>query len=285
MQIKWELSESAPRLRKVGPWARPVAILRKGLCVTCRNGARSEADLTQCGALVLPPPFLFLWLLVQFFFNAPLFGPCAARENPVVYASTRDWSGLTVRCDTLWAWNGHSVVLLALLSVSGNTHAVFLLHASQRVQLRCSGYWDASGEFCLPSLPSPLLHRISIKKKKKVSVAARQSVHPSKRSPTLQSSSGLCVPQIENEQQSTVGEVSQPLKVMALASRLAGPDNAVPRCTKSPTIRQLAESKETKKKKKKKNGSLFLHVCLLVCLFYYGNPTGRGLITGNPSKP
>ena len=25
--------------------------------------------------------------------------------------------------------------------------------------------------------------------------------------------------------------------------------------------------------------------CLFVCLFYYGNPTGRGLITGNPSKP
>ena len=34
MQIKWELSESAPRLRKVAPWARPVAILRKGLCKT-----------------------------------------------------------------------------------------------------------------------------------------------------------------------------------------------------------------------------------------------------------
>ena len=37
----------------------------------CRNGARSEADLAQCGALALPPPFLFLWLLVQIFFNAP----------------------------------------------------------------------------------------------------------------------------------------------------------------------------------------------------------------------
>ena len=79
------------------------------------------------------------------------------------------------------------------------------------------------------SSPSPpaLLLRVSIKKKK-VSVAARQSVHPSERSPTLPSSSGLGVRQIENEQQSTVGEVSQPLKVMALASRLAGPDNAGP---------------------------------------------------------
>ena len=94
----------------------------------------------------------------------------------------------------------------------------------------CS-YCDASGEWvCLPSLrleSSALLLRVSIKKKK-VSVAARQSVHPSERSPTLPSSSGLCVRQIENEQQSTVGEVSQPLKVMALASRLAGPDNAGP---------------------------------------------------------
>ena len=35
-----------------------------------------------------------------------------------------------VRCDTLWAWNGCSVFLLALLNVSGNTHAVSLLHAS-----------------------------------------------------------------------------------------------------------------------------------------------------------
>ena len=97
----------------------------------------------------------------------------------------------------------------------------------------CS-YCDASGEWvCLPSLrleseSSTLLLRVSILKKKKVSVAARQSVHPSESSPTLPSSSGLCVRQIENEQQSTVGEVSQPLKVMALASRLAGPDNAGP---------------------------------------------------------
>ena len=54
------------------------------------------------------------------------------------------------------------------------------------------------------SSPSPRKHN----NKKKVSVAARQSVHPSERSPTLPSSSGLCVRQIENEQQSTVGEVS-----------------------------------------------------------------------------
>ena len=77
-----------------------------------------------------------------------------------------------------------------------------------------------------PLSPSPFLLSVSIKKQK-VSVAARQSVHPSERSPTLPSSSGLCVRQIENEQLSTVGEVSEPLKVMALASRRAGPDYAV----------------------------------------------------------
>ena len=44
----------------------------------CRNGARSEADLAQCGALALPPPFFFLWLLVQFFFSTP---PCSSKHT------------------------------------------------------------------------------------------------------------------------------------------------------------------------------------------------------------
>ena len=75
------------------------------------------------------------------------------------------------------------------------------------------------------------------------------AVHPdpSERSPTLPSPSGLCVRQIENEQQSTVGEVSQPLKVMALARRLAGPDNAVP---------SLPGSDSWLSKKKQKNPKL-----------------------------
>ena len=42
----------------------------------CRNGARSEADLAQCGALALPPPFLFLC-----FFNAP-FSASARAADP-----------------------------------------------------------------------------------------------------------------------------------------------------------------------------------------------------------
>ena len=77
----------------------------------------------------------------------------------------------------------------------------------------------------------------------------RPLVHPSERSPTLPSSSGLCVRQIENEQQWTVGEVSQPLKVMALASRLALPDNAVPSLPGS-------DSWLSKKKQKKTNPEL-----------------------------
>ena len=46
----------------------------------CRNGARSEADLAQCGALALPPPFLCLWLFVQIFFSTP---PCV--DHFVIY--------------------------------------------------------------------------------------------------------------------------------------------------------------------------------------------------------
>ena len=80
------------------------------------------------------------------------------------------------------------------------------------------------------------------------------AVHPdrSERSPTLPSSSGLCVRQIENEQQSTVGEVSQRLKVMALC-RYHSTSTGWPRqrCTKSSRLRQLAEWKETNKKNPK----------------------------------
>ena len=68
----------------------------------------------------------------------------------------------SVRCDTLWAWNGCSVFLLALLNVSGKTLlSLFCMYRSG-----CS-YCDASGEFCLPSLRvlGDLL-RVSIKKKK-----------------------------------------------------------------------------------------------------------------------
>ena len=104
-----------------------------------------------------------------------------------------------------------------------------------------------------PLSPSPLL-RVSIKKKKSVSPHDSLAVHPSERSPTLPNSSGLCVRQIENEQQSiaTVGEVSQPLKVMALASRLAGPDNAVHQVSQAQTAGWV--------KRNKKIRSLFLHV-------------------------
>ena len=134
-------------------------------------------------------------------------------ENPVMYASTRDWSSL---------------------------YSAMRSEPETAAQSSCSHFWEHSR--CLSSacivvgavtvtpaenFVSPLSESSpSPRKHKKVIIAAQQSVHPSERSPTLPSSSGL-IRQIENEQQSTVGEVSQPLKVMALASRLAGPDNAV----------------------------------------------------------
>ena len=146
----------------------------------------------------------------------------------MVYASTRDWSCLygAIRSEPETA---RSVFLLALLSVSGNTHTVslFCMHRSG-----CS-YCDASGEFCLPSLRVLSFAKALIRKK--VSVAAQLSVHPSERSPTLPTcSSGLCVRQIENEQQSTVGEVT------AAEGHGASKSTGWPRqrCTKSPTLRQ-----------------------------------------------
>ena len=65
--------------------------------------------------------------------------------------------------------------------------------------------------------------------------------------------------QIENEQQSTVGEVSQPLKVMALASRLAGRDNAVPSLPGSDSW--------LSKKKEKKSGA---YSCTSWCRLHFG---------------
>ena len=137
-------------------------------------------------------------------------------ENPVVYASTRDWSSLygAIRsepetaartAERLWE---HSCCLYGLSSACIVVGAVTVTPAENFVSPLLS--------------PSPLL-RV---KKKKISVAARQpgSSSESKRTfanPSMPSSSGLCVRQIENEQQSTVGEVSQPLKVMALARPLA----------------------------------------------------------------
>ena len=110
--------------------------------------------------------------------------------------------------------------------------------------------------FVSPLSPSPLLLRVSIKKKKKKSRCRRTTVSSSKRTfsnPSKFLWPRLCVRQIENEQQSTVGEVSQPLKVMALASRLAGPDNAVPSLPGS-------DSWLRKRNNKKKIRSSFLHI-------------------------
>ena len=145
----------------------------------------------------------------------------------------------SVRCDTLWAWKG-SLSLPTLSSDCLWEHSRCL--SSACIAVGAVAVTPAENFVSPLTESSGLLLRIRIKKK--VSVAARQSVHPSERSPTLPSSSGLCVQQIENEQQSTVSEVSQPLKVMALASRLAGPDNAVPSLPGSDSWLSLKKPKE-----------------------------------------
>ena len=60
-------------------WREPVLIWRKNVKSfrmrrSATDGVTAEADLAQCDASRLPPPFLFLWLLqlVQFFFSPPL---------------------------------------------------------------------------------------------------------------------------------------------------------------------------------------------------------------------
>ena len=166
-------------------------------------------------------------------------------ENPVVYASTRDWSSLygAIRSEPETAaqssrshfWE-HSRCLSSACIVLG---AVTVTPAEN---------------FCFPSLRVLSFSAQSLQKKKK-SQCRRTTVSSSKR--TFANPSKyllLCVRQIENETQSTVGEVSQPLKVMALASRLAqaGPDNAVPSLPGSDSW--------LSKKKQKKIRSLFLHV-------------------------
>ena len=123
-----------------------------------------------------------------------------------MYASTRDWSCLygairseletvaqaarTSEC--LWE---HSRCLSSACIVVG---AVTVTPAENFVSLS----------------PSPLLLRVSIKKKKKsVSPRDSQFIQANVRQP-FQVPLDSAFDRSENEQQSTVGEVSQPLKVM-----------------------------------------------------------------------
>ena len=85
--ITAELDSSLPRhwTRLERPWTtvgqpKPCetstrAVVRKALEAESGMKGRvrgSEADLAQCGALALPPPFLFCGCWCKFFFNAPL---------------------------------------------------------------------------------------------------------------------------------------------------------------------------------------------------------------------
>ena len=141
---------------------------------------------------------------------------------------------LSVRCDTLWAWNGCSVFLLALLSVSGNTHAVSLLHASLWVQL----LWRQR-RILSPLSPSPL-PRVSIKKKK-VSVVARQPGSSSKR--TFANPFKFLWTLRSTDWKWTAVDCDRRRGITAAeghgASKLTGWPRQ--RCTKSPRLRQLAE--------------------------------------------
>ena len=72
-------------------------------------------------------------------------------ENPIVYATTPDWSSLygTMRVESETASLPH--VPARTSSVSGNTQAVSLLVYVHRCG--CSEFYcDASGKFCLTSL-------------------------------------------------------------------------------------------------------------------------------------
>ena len=88
--------------------------------------------------------------------------------------------------------------------------------------------------------------RNHLKKKKSVSPHDSLAVHPGSKRTFANPSKFLWTLRSTdwNEQQSTVGEVSQRLKVMALARRPAGPDNAVPSLPGSDSW--LSEKKQTK---------------------------------------
>ena len=109
--ITAELDSSLPRhwTRLERPWTtvgqpKPCetstrAVVRRALEAESGKKGRvrgSEADLAQCGALALPPPFLFLWLLVQIYFNAPLLHrprPWSSKCTLIKFRSSWcDWS-------------------------------------------------------------------------------------------------------------------------------------------------------------------------------------------------
>ena len=108
-------------------------------------------------------------------------------ENPVVYASTRDWSMVfTVR---------YALSLKRPLSVPAHASECLWEH-SPRLFLFCMhrggcSYWDASGEFCLPSLRVLSFSAKALKKRHcrrtRVSSSKRTLANPSKFLWTLQS--------------------------------------------------------------------------------------------------
>ena len=144
----------------------------------------------------------------------------------------------SVRCDTLWAWNGRSVFLLALLSVGTLTLPLFCMHRSGWL------LWRQRRIFS-PLSPSPLLLRVTIKEKKKsVSPHHSQFIQANVRQP-------FQVP-LDSAFDRLKKNSSRPSRRRGItaaeghhghgaiqSSRLASWPRQ--RCTKSPTLRQLAE--------------------------------------------
>ena len=154
--------------------------------------------------------------------------------------------------DTLWAWNGCSVFLLAL-SERLWEHSRCL--SSACIVVGAVTVTPAENFVSPLSASSP---RVSIKKKKKVSVAARQPGSSSGSKRTFANPSKFLWTLRSTDWKWTA--VDRRRGITAAEGHGASKSTGWPRqrCAKSPRLRQLAEWKETTTKKKIR--SLFLHV-------------------------
>ena len=132
-------------------------------------------------------------------------------ENPVVYALTRDWSSLysTMRSESETAAQSSCSHFECICEHSGCLSSACIVVGAVNFTVM------PAENFVSPLSLSPFPLRVSIEKKKSMSPHDSQFIQANVRQSFLvhSSSSGLCVRQIENEQQSTVGEVSQLLEV------------------------------------------------------------------------
>ena len=169
-------------------------------------------------------------------------------ENPLVYASTRDWSSLygAIRSEPETATQSSYSHFHFWVSLGTLTLSLFCMHRSG-----CS-YWDASGEFCLPSL-RVLSFAWALKKKSQcrrttVSSSKRTFANPSKFLWTLRSTDWKWT------------AVDRRRGITAAEGHGASKSTGWPRqrCTKTPSL--PGSDRWLSKKKQKKIRSLFLHI-------------------------